>query len=182
VIAEVRCTPDEKIGADAQRGWIDCSGTAEGAPGTERGQPDDARPHRSSDHKARRGVRGDGHQLARGLVRHPGDRPAGRLGVGSADLSQLVGDLPESNDIAGLKDVSNHVIRAVLVLRPQPQRGEQLRGFVDEVATRPGVAQLVDVGLDLPLRPGKQLVQAVHRRSVSSLAACVTRSTAPGHR
>jgi hypothetical protein len=47
-----RCTPDEKIGADAQRGWIDCSSTTEGAPGTERGQPDDARPHRSSDHKA----------------------------------------------------------------------------------------------------------------------------------
>jgi hypothetical protein len=43
------------------------------------------------------------------------------------------------------------VIGSVLVLCPQPQCRKQLCGFVDEVTAGLGVAQLVGVGLDLPL-------------------------------
>jgi hypothetical protein len=70
----------------------------------------------------------------------------------------------QRDDVAALEDVANRVIGAVLALCPQPQCGEQLCGFVDEVTAGLGVAEFVGVGLDLSLRPGKQLVQAVHGR------------------
>ena len=46
------------------------------------------------------------------------------------------------------------------------QRGQELTGFVDQVAARFGVGQLGRVCLDLAQRPGKQLVEPVHRRNV----------------
>ena len=89
------------------------------------------------------------------------DQPAAWPIMGP-DLLQLTGHVVKRDDVASLEDVSNHVISPVLALRPQPQCGSQVRGFGDEVAAAVGVAQLVGVGLDLPLRPGNELVQAVH--------------------
>ena len=74
------------------------------------------------------------------------------------DLLPLTGHVVKRDDVASIEDVSNHVIGPVLALRPQPQCGKQVRGFGDEVAAAVGVAQLVSVGLDLPLRPGNELV------------------------
>src|SRR3954451_14251686 len=52
------------------------------------------------------------------------------------------------------EDAANHMTGSVRALCPQPQCGKQLSGFFDDVAAGLGVAQLVGVGLDLPLRPG----------------------------
>ena len=84
--------------------------------------------------------------------------PAGGLTITGPDLMKLTGHVVKRDDFASLEDVSNHVIGPVLALRPQPQCRSQVRGFVDEVAAGVGVAQLVGVGLDLPLRPGNELV------------------------
>ena len=85
----------------------------------------------------------DGHQLSRRSVRDCCDGPAGGLTIMGPDLLQLTGHVVKRDDVASLEDVSNHVIGPVLALRPQPQCGKQVRGFVDEVAAGVGVAQLV---------------------------------------
>src|SRR6187397_1629 len=58
---------------------------------------------------------------------------------------------------------SGRLARAVVMLGPQPERGQELSGFVDEVATGLGLGQLARVRLDLTQRPGEELVELVHR-------------------
>jgi pimeloyl-ACP methyl ester carboxylesterase len=93
-----------------------------------------------------------------------GDSPRQPKGTGSAphDLAVAVAELL---DEFGLPSV--HVA------------GNSSGGWVAlELGRLQRAQQLVDVGFDLPLRPGEQLVQPVHRRSVSLLAGRVTRPSA----
>jgi putative transposase len=69
-------------------------------------------------------------------------------------LAQRAGNPPQSEDVVGLQKVPYNLLRAVLALSPQPQRGKQMRCLINEVAAGLSLGQLVQyVGLDLPLRP-----------------------------
>jgi hypothetical protein len=86
------------------------------------------------------GVPGNGRQVSRGPPRNLYNRPAGGLFLGSPQLQQLTRDPVQRTSVAGRKKQSDRLIRPGLAFRPQPQRGEQLRGFVDEATAGFGVA------------------------------------------
>jgi hypothetical protein len=95
------------------------------------------------------GVGRDRHQLLSGQPHRGGDRPAGCPGVTTAQRSKIVGHGFQSDLVECLEEVPHGLVRAVLGLRPQPQRGEQLSGFVDQEAADFGLGQFTRVSRDL---------------------------------
>src|SRR3954463_16759508 len=79
--------------------------------------------------------------------------------VAAAQRSKVVGHPVESDLVDGLENVPDGLVGAVLGLRPEPQCGEQLRGFVDQEAPGFGLGQFTRVCLDLAQRPGEELVE-----------------------
>ena len=79
---------------------------------------------------------------------------------------QLGRNLPQRDRVDGFEEFPHGLIRAVLALGPQPECGQEFGGQRDEVTAGLVVHQLGRPCLDLPPRPGKQLVERAHLPSL----------------